>query len=205
MIVAQILAAAFNPTNCSGTKLYGVLSPISDIDVEKVFDLGDNCDMVSNKLKTLTKDFHSCKSNIYSITTFKSLCAFQTHAIKGLREIEKEAKLRTKEQKAVLILTDASIPDPVFNELGTVKSSLTLAGIETIIAASVGTKLVNENLRRYANIESNAIVADEPIELARKIVERLEAEGILCKDHGKNFQVYILMFQRLFFLYILYM
>ena len=194
MIVAQMLAAAFNPTSSSGTKLYGVLFQHSGTDVEKVFDLGDSCNMVSNQLKTLTKDFSTCKESAYGETTFKSVCASKTIAIKGLQEIEKEAKVSTKEQKAVLILTDGTIDDPN-NELGTVKSSLKLAGIETIIAARVGTDQVNDNLKKYANNASNAIVADEPLELGRKIVERLSAEGILCNDHGKNFQVYIVMFQ----------
>ena len=193
MIVAQMLAAAFNPTSSSGTKLYGVLFQKSGT-VEKVFDLGDSCNIVSNQLKTLTKDFSLCKESAYSKTTFKSVCASETIAIKGLQEIEKVAKVSTKKQKAVLILTDGTIDDPN-NELSTVMSSLKLAGIETIIAARVGTDQVNDNLKDYANIDSNAIVADEPLELGRKIVERLSAEGILCNDHGKNFQVYIVMFQ----------
>ena len=193
MIVAQMLAAAFNPTSSSGTKLYGVLFQKSGT-VEKVFDLGDSCNIVSNQLKTLTKDFSLCKESAYSKTTFKSVCASETIAIKGLQEIEKVAKVSTKKQKAVLILTDGTIDDPN-NELSTVMSSLKLAGIETIIAARVGTDQVNDNLKDYANIDSNAIVADEPLELGRKIVERLSAEGILCNDHGKKFQVYIVMFQ----------
>ena len=195
MIVAQMLAAAFNPTSSSGTKLYGVLfQPDSKTDVEKVFDLSDSCNTVSKQLKTLTKDFSSCKNNAFSKTTFKSVCASKTIAIKGLQEIEKEAKVSTKKEKAVLLLTDGTIDDPD-NKLSTVKSSLKLAGIETIIAARVGTNQVNDNLKKYANKDSNAIVAKEPIELGRKIVERLSAEGILCNDHGKNFQVYIVLFQ----------
>ena len=47
-----------------------------------------------------------------------------------------------------------TIDDPD-NELGTVKSSLKIAGIETIIAARVGTDQVNDNLKDYANIDSN--------------------------------------------------
>ena len=193
MVVFQVIAAALNPTGSSGTKLYGVLFQPDATDsvlVEEVFALDSNCsDVVSNHLPMLIKDFASCKKSIYKARVYKSMCAQNTIAINGLKKIETVARESSSKEKAVIILTDGTIEDP-HNQLNTVKESLRNAGIETMIAARVGTNKVDPNLAQYANNDSNAIAADTPIGLGHKIVERLSAEGILCEDHGKNFSFY---------------
>ena len=196
IVVMQMLVAAFNPSENSGTKIRALLFP--DISRSRgpspVFDESTTCREAiqgrNRSLLSLLTEFGECldKNRNYNSTAFPSLCGEGTSAVKGLEEIYRLASSRSSSgstESAVLMLTDGVIMDNS-NDRTTVLQNLNSAGVRTFIAAGIndGTSVADrENLKSYTS-DDNIVIREKPVELGIAIVRKLVERGILCKDHG---------------------
>ena len=178
MTLIQLLVAAFNPSASGPTKTYGYLFPNGD----DIWSSTDSCtSTVEGKLTSLMEERRDkCSTS----TVFPDICGDSTLAVPGLDVIQNVASMTTTPE-AVLMITDGNIQDPD-TEVETVVTNLKNAGVSTIIAAGLG-QVDQNNLERYvlpAGMSANAVVRSSIGDLGIAIVERLEASGILCPDHG---------------------
>ena len=81
------------------------------------------------------------------------------------------------------MLTDGTISDPD-NHRTKVFGDLFNSGVKVIIAARIGTDKKDQTLIDYANKPENAVADTNGVRLGLAIVERLNAEDILCNDTG---------------------
>ena len=190
IVVMQMLVAAFNPSENSGTKIHALLFP--DIARSRgpslVFDESTTCnETIQGNLRSLLTEFGKCLDNgrNYDSAAFPSSCGEGTSAVKGLEEIYRLASSRSSSgstESAVLMLTDGIIMDNS-NDRARVLQNLNSAGVHTFIAAGIKDRTDRENLKRYTS-DNNIVIRETPVELGIAIVRKLEERGILCKDHG---------------------
>ena len=174
----QLLVAAFNPSASGLTKTYGYLFP----DGDDIWSSNDGCtSTVEGKLTSLMEERRDkCSTS----TVFPDICGDSTLAVPGLNVIKNVANTTTTPQ-AVLIFTDGNIQD-INSQVETAVSNLANSGVSTIIAAGLG-QVDQNNLERFvlpAGMSANAVVNSNIKDLGVSIVARLNATGILCKDHG---------------------
>ena len=187
MITIQLLTACFNPRVGSSTKVHGALFP----DGATIWDFSDTCESTVNTiLPLLIAEFRECDGSEAKPTVFPSICGTSTIAVPALEEIEKVAKVEyakdNEREQAVVIITGGVIGDSI-SAVQTTTSKLKEAGVSTIIAAgsSQFTPIDVNVLQRYTlGIDENAIAKDNAISLGIAIVERLNASGTVCSDHG---------------------
>ena len=181
LITVDLLVAAFNPTSSGTTKVFGYLFPNGQL----IWNPATTCvGIVKQRLPLLMNEFgkRSCSSS----TEFPGICGDQTVAVPGLRVIEGEVG-KTDVEQAVVILTDGNLED-VASTVPPIIQSLEKEGvIASIVAGLEGTSSIDINvLKRYTiGGDANAIVKETPIDLGITLVNRLNAAGVLCNQHGK--------------------
>ena len=196
MVVSQMLMAAFNPSDTSGTKFGALLfsDNARNRPPSHVFDMGTCFDHVQGEnrsLSSLITDFGICidhrkDGEVYNSTQFPSSCGEGTSAVKGLQEIRDLAASSPNTRstkKAILMLTDGIIKDDD-EERERVLKRLNSMGI-TLIAAGYGDsrEIKNTELPLYTS-EDNILFGTDVVQLSIDIVNKMEERGIVCKDHG---------------------
>ena len=194
MTVAQLLVAAFNPssTKTTGTKVSARVFSRSDIDPKEVFATSDNCqDIVADRIPLLMEGYRRCKSGTL---TSPPLCGDETYAINGLEQIAKDSERVEGQPEALILLTGGIISTKATDDedsetakrrLENTIKSLNNSGVTIRIAAQSDDEY-DPGLLEYVSRRENALDNSNPIALGLEIVNRLQAEGIICDDHGNN-------------------
>ena len=183
LITVDLLVAAFNPTLSGTTKVFGHLFPNGQL----IWNPATTCvGIVKERLPLLMNEFG--KRNCHSSTVFPGICGGQTVAVPGLRVIAGEVG-KTDVEQAVVILTDGNLEDDASTVPPIIQSLEKEGVIASIIAgfqARADQPIDINILKRYTiGGDANAIVEEDPIDLGIAVVNRLNAEGVLCNQHGK--------------------
>ena len=195
MVVSQMLMAAFNPSDTSGTKIDALLfsDNARNRTPSHVFDVGTCFDHVQGQnrsLSSLITDFGVCidhrkDGEVYNSMQFPSSCGEGTSAVKGLQEIHDLAASRTNRNTTVhvLMLTDGIIKDDK-EERERVLKRLKSMGI-TLIAAGYrdSREIKNTELPLYTS-EDNILFGTDVVQLSIDIVNKMEKRGILSQERG---------------------
>lgn len=201
MTAAQLLVAAFNPSNSdtTGLKISARVFSSADINPQEVFNFSasNECqDIVTNRIPLIIAEFRRCKSEIIlSSTTYPPLCKPGTYAIEGLKQIAVDAGKHGHQLKALVLFTDGII-DPRAdnnedfstgrNNLMNAINNLDDAGVTVRITAQ-SHDVYSPGLLDYASTNVSALGKSDPLELSLEIVNQLNAEDFISDENGNHF------------------
>jgi hypothetical protein len=190
VIFLQMMVAAFSPSSTSRTQIGASLfsneakhrgpSPVFSTDTSclNAIEGGDS------SLLSLMHEFGICldERRKYDSTKFPSMCGEGTSAVPGLERIRDIARTKSGRKSTVLMITDGIIEDTK-DARTKVLNDLESEGV-TIIEAGYGDADFS-TMKLYADPD-NIMIDDDPVELGKAIVNKLNVKGILCDKYGNS-------------------
>ena len=185
LITIDLLVAAFNPM-ASNTRV----SAYYFLD-GSLWTSSTTCfDIVNHRIPSLFQEFGRRRPPCSRSTVFPGICGDQSRALPGLRAIVNEAVAEgTDVERAAVILTDGNLEELPGDDIPPVLQDLINAQFSTCIVAGLESRTTRINMKRLERytIGGNdyAIVKGNPRDLGITLVNRLNAAGVLCDEHGK--------------------